>query len=177
MTITLASPRLHALWPRLFEAERSRLREVLDPSTIEHVGSTAIPTIAAKPYVDIAVQMPRDELSDDEIDGLQALGYEGRCRPWAWRSFTRVDKTVPGAWWLHVFALSDGEFERKVRFRDHLRAHHDDARAYEQLKRTLAAAHPNDPVAYTAGKSAFVEGILTRAAPTDVSSNLLAGVN
>lgn len=161
-------------WPAAFEAEATRLRALLPPATIgriEHIGSTAVPGLAAKPIVDLMAETPDYATVAREIaPRLQAEGYE-----YLWR---RSDPILPGidyAWFIrrdpegrrthHVhFAPPGSPYWDRVTFRDRLRAHPEEAAAYATLKRRLAAERPEDRRGYARAKGAFVREILARAA-------------
>lgn len=160
-----------AAWPARFEAEAARVGAALADAglgafQLEHVGSTAIPGLAAKPIVDILVLA--DELArwPHAVAPLEGLGYV------YWADNPRRDrmffvKGMPpfGTGRTHHVHVRTREDAREViAFRDHLRGSPDAAREYERLKRELEASHPTDRDAYTAGKTRFVAGILARAA-------------
>jgi GrpB-like predicted nucleotidyltransferase (UPF0157 family) len=155
-------------WPALFQAEAARLAAALgdEAIAIHHIGSTAIPGAQAKPTLDILVEVRAIERADGAAAGaLVALGYE-----------PRGESGIPGRRYfvkragsahtchLHVFAVGHSEVERHLRFRDYLRAHPEEARAYGRLKVDLARRFPHDGPRYTEGKDAFVAEIDGRAA-------------
>ena len=153
-------------WPDEYEALSARVCEVLGPLVlrIEHVGSTAVPGLAAKPIVDLYAVVEA-ELIPEAIVRLAALGYvhEGELgipgrAAFAW-------PTSEPRHHLYVCAPDHDGLEELVRFRDHLRAHPDDAAAYGELKKGLAKEHRDDRDAYSRGKDAFVNGILGKVLP------------
>jgi GrpB-like predicted nucleotidyltransferase (UPF0157 family)/uncharacterized glyoxalase superfamily protein PhnB len=133
----------------------------------EHVGSTAVPGLPAKPALDLVVGVrdPADEAA--YVPGLEALGYRLHIREPEWhehRFLVRADPTVQ----VHVFAAGSTEIDRMVAFRDHLRRDARDRDLYLQTKRDLASrtwAYVQD---YADAKSAVVEEILRRAAARGV---------
>ena len=152
------------VWHRLFAREEARLRAALGGrvAAVEHVGSTAICGISAKPVIDIAAAVR--EIADAAacVAPLEALGYEDRGEHGipGRRYFTRGE---PRTHHLHVVELG-GEFWRAhLLFRDHLRRHPRLAKEYEGLKKWLAAEYPEDRGAYTEGKAAFIRGVLEAA--------------
>ena len=149
-------------WAGLFERERARLRAALGPlaAAIEHVGSTAVPGLAAKPVLDILVGAAPFPLLDDALAALAPLGYEYRGDSVPGRQFFR---TNPRTRHLHVVAFGGEEWERLVLFRDYCRAHPEVAAEYEALKRRLATDHPDERARYTEGKNAFIQAVLRRA--------------
>lgn len=157
-------------WPALFGEEAKRLRATLDPSLIvglEHFGSTAIPGLSAKPIIDILIAVR--SLADARagfIAPLRTLDYV------YWADNPKTDrlffvKGMPpfGSGRSHHVHVTepDGEMWQRLAFRDYLRAHPEEARTYERLKRRLAAEHRTDREAYTDAKSAYIEGVMRRA--------------
>jgi putative glutamine amidotransferase len=149
-------------WPERFEREASRLRVALGAQVvrIEHIGSTSVPGLVAKPIVDISVGVVSMEPRGAYVPALQALGYRTVLDPSdPDHEFASLD--LDGERRFHVHLCSAGSrFERRhLAFRDWLRTHPEDASAYGKLKRELAAAHPNDVHTYTEGKTAFIRAI------------------
>ena len=110
-----------ASWAELFQRERERLREALGPlaAAVEHVGSTAVPGLAAKPVLDILVGAAPFPLPDDALGALAALGYEYRGDNGVpGRQFFR---TNPRTRHLHVVAFGGEEWRRLILFRDYCR--------------------------------------------------------
>ena len=154
-------------WPEVFAAEAARLRPFFPPGCIrrlEHIGSTAVPGLAAKPVVDILVGVDDVELVREQVaPRMEAAGYDYFWRP------TSGDDTGPFYPWfigrdaagrrvshIHVAPLDmTGQWER-VAFRDHLRAHPDVAAEYAALKRELASRLGDDREAYTEAKTEFI---------------------
>jgi GrpB-like predicted nucleotidyltransferase (UPF0157 family) len=157
-------------WPARFEIERARIDGALGPVArrVEHVGSTAVPGLAAKPIVDISVGV--DDPDDDAVfvPQLTAAGYVLRVIEPAHRMFRTPDRSVH----LHVWRDgSDGQIDQLV-FRDWLRAHGDDLARYEAVKRELAARQWGSMGDYADAKSDVVADIMERAEAggTDVST-------
>lgn len=135
---------------------------------IEHVGSTSVPAIPAKPILDVAVMVK--SLPDLDIDALTRLGYD--YRGYQNPSETRVLFVLRGEdqislQHIHVCAEGDIDFRRQVSFRDHLNAHPDAAMEYAELKEKLAAEHPDDRAAYTKGKTEFILNIYRKLGLTE----------
>lgn len=169
-------------WPELFEAERKRLQAAIGQCAvaIEHVGSTAIPGIAAKPVIDISVAL-RSELDALRcITPLFELGYEclgeyglpGRI---FFRKRTdspllgQVSSGVGRTHQMHMYTNGHSEHVQHILFRDYMRSHPLDARDYAQLKRKLAAEH-DDIEAYAKAKSDFIQRILRKARQNGTAS-------
>ena len=152
-------------WPDLFVEESRRLGDVFAGTTasIEHVGSTAAPGIAAKPVIDILVGLPSLAEAESRIDALESCGYHyvpEYERDLPERRYYRRPLVPPRTHHLHCVVESSEFWRRHLAFRDHLRSHPDDAREYGAMKAELAAKHPTDGVAYTQAKSPFIEKIL-----------------
>jgi GrpB-like predicted nucleotidyltransferase (UPF0157 family) len=162
-------------WPEMFRHEKEHLLKCLPSGLIrriEHYGSTAVPGLAAKPIVDMLVEVA--DLSETKAKVapiLEVQGYDYFWRPtsgdnvppfYAW--FIKRDPNT-GARTHHIQMITaTPEFAHHwdaLRFRDYLIEHPEVAGEYEQLKRRLANAHPRDREAYTSGKSEFV-GRITR---------------
>jgi GrpB-like predicted nucleotidyltransferase (UPF0157 family) len=160
-------------WSRMFDEEQDRIQTAIGEwaVAIEHVGSTAIPGIAAKPIIDIGVALRSFEDALYCITPLVEIGYEclgefGIPRRIYFRK--RTDTPAPGqdpnpgvgrTHQVHMYEETHEQFVNHLAFRDYLRAHPDDARAYEDLKHRLAAEH-GDVEAYADAKSDFVRQIL-----------------
>jgi GrpB-like predicted nucleotidyltransferase (UPF0157 family) len=157
-------------WPALFDEEAELLRANLDPSLIvglEHFGSTAVPALSAKPIIDILIAVR--SLADAQasfVEPLRNLDYV------YWAENPRKDrmffvKGMPpfGSGRSHHVHVTepDGEMWQRLAFRDYLRAHPEEARAYGQLKRRLASEHPTDREAYTSAKAAYIETVMRKA--------------
>jgi GrpB-like predicted nucleotidyltransferase (UPF0157 family) len=152
-------------WPRRFEVEREILAGVLEPwlcDGIHHVGSTAVPGLAAKPVIDMIAGVRRLEAATSAREPLEALGYVyGGHRPEAlWF------RKPAGDWWevthaLHLTEPGSDLWRERLAFRDALRADTALAAEYGQWKLTHAARQ-GDPAPYGAGKTAFVRSVLAR---------------
>ena len=159
----------NSAWPEMFEQEKRHLLACLPTSLlgrIEHFGSTAVPGLAAKPIVDMLVEVISLEQAQSVIAPiLESQGYDYFWRPtwgddgppfYAW--FIKRDVAGRRTHHLHLVEKDFEHWERLL-FRDYLREYPGIAKEYEQLKLRLAAEHPNDRVAYTRGKTEFVTRI------------------
>lgn len=150
-------------WSRVFERERDRVKSALGPEAlaIEHVGSTSIPGIAAKPIVDIAVAIREFEAFAPHVPTVERLGYIYRGENGIPRRhyFLLGDPRIVH---LHFLEISGPNWRQHLVFRETMRASPKLRRAYEALKRDLAARFPNDREAYTAGKHAFIMEVLEK---------------
>ena len=149
-------------WPDRFEREAARLRAALGEQVlrIEHIGSTSVPGLAAKPVIDISVGLVSMEPRAAYVPALRGLGYRTALDP-SEPDHEFASRDLDGERGFHVhLCLAGSPFERRhLAFRDRLRTHPRDAADYADLKRRLAATHPNDVHTYTEGKSGFIRAI------------------
>jgi GrpB-like predicted nucleotidyltransferase (UPF0157 family) len=151
-------------WPPLFEREAARIRATLGDAALvlEHVGSTSVPGLAAKPRIDIVLGVADSSDEADYVPAMEAAGYVLRIREPEWyehRVFKGPDTDVN----LHVFSVDCPEIERMIRFRDHLRSNSGDRALYEATKRELASRTWKYTQHYADAKSKVVEEIMARA--------------
>lgn len=151
-------------WPARFEAEATRLREALGPVAmrIDHVGSTAVPGLAAKPIVDIQVSVRKVEPMHAYQLPLERLGYEYVAAP-TMDDYPFFDGREPRSVHVHVCEAGSFHERRHLAFRDWLRAHPDDAHRYAALKQRLAASEWENADAYADAKEPFIDEIVRRA--------------
>ncbi len=163
------------VWPELFLEEKEHLlaclpRELI--GRIEHFGSTAVPGLAAKPIIDMLVEVTSlEETRCRIVPILELQGYDYFWRP------TWGDDTPPFyAWFIkrdssgkrtHHIHMVESHFEHwdRLLFRDYLIQHPEVAEKYQRLKFRLAAEYPNDRVAYTSGKTDFILRVMEHAKP------------
>jgi len=152
-------------WPILFVDLARRLRESLGPVAlrIDHIGSSSIPGLAAKPIVDIQISVASLEPVDPFRVPLEALGF-------AWRRDNpdrnkRYFREKPGTRRTHIHVVRAGSWREQfaLLFRDYLRGHPNDRKEYEAVKRELAKEYRNDRVRYTDGKSDILWEMMVRA--------------
>jgi GrpB-like predicted nucleotidyltransferase (UPF0157 family) len=162
-------------WPAEYERERAILTEMLGAAVdqIEHVGSTAVPGLAAKPLVDIALGFVDRSLLDEARTRLQAAGYDDRgdlgdMGGVVLAKARESDRTHI----LHLVLSQSDQWRRFVVFRNSLRSDPLLREKYATLKKQLARDFPEDRDAYLAGKVAFVETATKRAQaePLDLGS-------
>src|SRR5215469_11189904 len=151
-------------WPAMFDREAGRIRAALDRLAIrvEHVGSTSVPGLAAKPIIDIVVAVPDSADEAAYVPALEGAGYVLHNREPGWfehRMFKGPDVDVN----LHVFSAGEAEIDRMVLFRDWLRSHGDDRAAYVQVKRELAQRSWRHVQHYAEAKTGIVRQIMARA--------------
>jgi GrpB-like predicted nucleotidyltransferase (UPF0157 family) len=161
---TVALRRYDPAWPSLFAVARDAIASALDNDilAIEHIGSTSVPGLAAKPIIDIAVAVESFEAAISSVEPLARLGYEhlGEFGIPRRRYFRRGD---PRTHQIHMFEITSDEWRNHLAFRDHLRAHDEVRDAYEALKRELAARYPDDRTRYTESKSEFIRDVIRTA--------------
>jgi GrpB-like predicted nucleotidyltransferase (UPF0157 family) len=153
-------------WPGLAGAELLRIGEALGPVAVrlEHVGSTAVPGLAAKPIVDLQVSVDALEPQERYVAPLERLGYLFVPAPESpdHHFFGRPHER-PRAFHVHVCGAGSDHELRHVAVRDFLRAHPGEAERYAAMKRQVAARHPEDRLAYIEGKDAYVAALERRA--------------
>jgi GrpB-like predicted nucleotidyltransferase (UPF0157 family) len=155
-------------WPGLFEREAERIRGALGEAAlqIEHVGSTSVPGLAAKPVIDIVLVVADSADEAAYVPPLEAAGYVLRIREPDWyehRLFKGPDTSTN----VHVFSRGCAEVGRMLAFRDRLRRDDSERQLYERAKRELAAKEWKYMQNYADAKTEVVEAILTRAEPSD----------
>ena len=158
-------PAWAALAARLIGDLEARLASWLE-APIEHVGSTAVPGLPAKPIVDLMGPVTSLRSIPDADPVLADAGWElvppeldGR----PWRRFYVLPDRDRRLAHLHLVAQSDGKWRDVLAFRETLKNRPDLAASYAEVKRSAAASHPNDREAYTAAKSAFVDRVTRHA--------------
>jgi GrpB-like predicted nucleotidyltransferase (UPF0157 family) len=154
-------------WAHLATEEARRLADALGDNLIDvqHIGSTAIPGIKAKPTIDLMPRVRTLSALDAQADAITALGYRWRGEfgiPGR-RYFSRNHADGRRAFNVHAFQYDCAEIDRHLAFRDYLRAHPEDARAYEAEKERAAALHPDDVLAYNDAKSDWIKACEQRA--------------
>jgi GrpB-like predicted nucleotidyltransferase (UPF0157 family) len=151
-------------WPAWYEREATRIRSVLGERVLrlEHVGSTSVPGLAAKPIIDIllVVADPADEAS--YLAPLERAGYRLVIREPGWyehRALKGPDTNIN----VHVHPPHSPEIARHLRFRDRLRSDPADRERYERVKRDLAARHWTYIQQYADAKTGVIAEIMARA--------------
>ena len=151
-------------WPVLYEREAVRVRGVLGERVrlLEHVGSTSVPGLPAKPIIDVVLAVADSADEPAYVPSMEDGGYVLRIREPDWhqhRLFKGPDTDIN----LHVFSDGSPEIGRMLAFRDRLRTHDDERDLYLQTKRELAARHWIYVQDYADAKGEVVEGIIGRA--------------
>lgn len=150
-------------WPTMYEAEAIHIRTALGEKALvlEHIGSTSVPGLIAKPCIDILLGVLDSANEDAYVPALEAHGFVLRRREPDWnehRAFKSVRTNVN----LHVWSASSPEVGRHIAFRDWLRAHEDDRQLYADTKRTLAKQHFEVMNDYAEAKNEVVQRIQAR---------------
>ena len=166
-------------WLDKFAAESQLIMAALRENviTVHHIGSTAIPRILAKPVIDILVVVTNINLVSMQSVGMENLGYEtmGEFGIPGRRYFRKDDDLGTRTHHVHVFEQGNSHIERHLAFRDFLIFHPDWAAQYSELKRDLAAKHPNSMDSYIKGKHGFIQQVdqLAAAWKSDVTTRRL----
>lgn len=156
-------------WAKAFLREQARLYETLGRAVldVQHIGSTAVPGLSAKPILDIGVAVRDFDEAFATVRPLAALGYRYRGEYGISRRhyFVKGSSVRGSPRTHHLYMLEERslEWRKHLRFRNYLRAHPEEAAAYEALKLKLAAQFPKDREAYTGGKHDFIRATLNRA--------------
>jgi GrpB-like predicted nucleotidyltransferase (UPF0157 family) len=153
-------------WPGMAEAETERIAAAVGEVAvrIEHVGSTAVPGLAAKPIVDLQLSVADVDARSLYVGPLERLGYLFAPDPASPDfHFFGLPATRPRTHHLHACAAGSEDERRHLAVRDYLRAHSDEGNAYAELKRRLVARAPGDRPAYIEGKEEYVAALERRA--------------
>jgi GrpB-like predicted nucleotidyltransferase (UPF0157 family) len=151
-------------WPQQYEREAARIQSILNDRVvrIDHVGSTSVRGLAAKPIIDIVLEVPDSADEAAYVPDLEAEGYVLRAREADWfehRFFKRPDTNIH----LHTFSAGCAEVNRMLVFRDWLRSNAADRELYARTKRELAARDWKYMQQYADAKTAVVKEIMARA--------------
>ena len=152
-------------WPDEYDAEIARIRTVLSGEIVRahHIGSTAVPGLAAKPVIDILLEVEDVARLDARDEAMRSIGYE-----------PRGEFGIPGRRYypkggdvrthhVHSFSVDDPHVTKHLAFRDYLRAHPEAAFDYARVKLSAAGKHRHDPDGYVAFKQETVSRILSDA--------------
>ena len=154
-------------WSVLYEEEKNKILGVIGHKVveIEHIGSTAVPGLGAKPIIDIMVGVSRLTDAEECIEPLRSIGYE---------YVPEYEVEIPERRYfrkgpvnthrhLHMVEVVNDFWERHLLFRDYLRAHPEVASEYLALKKDLAARYGTERNSYTEAKTSFIEQVVGRA--------------
>ncbi len=151
-------------WPKKFKTHAKIIADAIGGAAlrIEHIGSTSVPELAAKPIIDILVVVTDSADESAYLAQLQSAGYVLRVREPDWnehRMFRTSEKNVH----VHIYSAGCQEIERNLTFRDRLRRNVDDRSRYEKTKRELATKAWSDMNAYAKAKTEVIENIIAAA--------------
>ena len=156
-----------ALWPHIHDIAAG----------FEHVGSTAVPGLAAKPIIDMDIIVPDTPTAWEAVARLKPLGYVHRGELGVKDRHAFFHPHDQPAHHLYVCLLGSVALNNHLALRDHLRSHPEDLVEYGRLKRELAARYPNDIDAYIEGKTSFIVGILKKVGMTPDELVEVVGAN
>ena len=150
-------------WKTLFEKEKRDLEEAIGDyiEDIQHVGSTSIPGMPAKPILDIAIAVKDFEEARICIEPLCKMGYTFKGENGIPRRHYFL-KGEPCTHHIHLLEKDSEEWEKLILFRDYLRTHQNTAEEYKKLKRHLSERHREDRKVYQAAKTDFVEAVIRK---------------
>lgn len=148
-------------WPEIYLAHERRIRDAIAPADvdIEHIGSTSVPGLAAKPIVDIVVAVDDITAEEDYLDALLAAGYELRVREPGHRLVRTPARDVH----VHVYERGAQAVDEYLLLRDHLRSDADDRALYASTKRALLSREWDDMNDYADAKTDVIVAIKARA--------------
>ena len=155
-------------WRYLFEIESQAVAKALVENVvnIHHIGSTAIPSIYAKPIIDLLVEVENIKVVDSHNSMMENIGYQvmGEFGISNRRFFRKDNSEGDRTHHVHMFPINSPQIRRHLSFRDYLINHSEEAKVYSNLKRKLAQQHPDDIESYMDGKDQFIKNIDIKAA-------------
>ncbi len=154
-------------WPEWYRQEKGALISALGDLliSVEHIGSTSVEGLSAKPIIDILAGVANLQDADLSIEHLEHIGYEyvpEYEKELPNRRYFRKGKASKHVH-LHMVEIDSVFWRRQLAFRDYLRVHPETAREYDQLKRELAVQYGRDRSGYTEAKSEFIRSVETQA--------------
>lgn len=162
----------HDEWGKLFKDEKATLEKAFGNIiiAIEHIGSTAMPNISAKPIVDINIGVKSLEVARDMKEKFEKLGY--KHRPFTsdkirddlqWEELYVKGSESKRTHYVHVSVHGGEHWEHDLIFRDYIREHPEEANRYEKLKQNLAAQYAENRGMYTKGKKDYIDSVVKKA--------------
>ena len=163
--LVLANTYKVSQWAKEFEKEKARILAACDGAvvTIEHIGSTSVPGLAAKPIIDIAVGIRRLKDAELLLPTLRTLGYDFYKSFQKQRLFVAKGPDDKRTHYLHVMRYNGAKWKSDRLFRDYLRTHPRAVKRYTKLKLDLAKTYPNDRQAYADAKDNFIKDCIVKA--------------
>ncbi|EMA62886.1 GrpB family protein [Halorubrum lipolyticum] len=151
-------------WSDAYDAEVARLIDVVGDRVdrFEHIGSTAVEGMPAKPILDVLALVDESTTASELVSPLEACGYERRPDEVDGRVFLAKGPPENRTCYLSIAEVGSTFHDEKIAFRDALRDDSELAERYASLKRRLAARYPENRDRYTAEKGAFIRGVLDR---------------
>ena len=151
-------------WPAQFAEHAGRIARALGSAAvqIEHIGSTSVPGLGAKPIIDILIVVEDSRRESDYLPLLEEAGYVLRVREPSWHQH-RMLRTPARDVHIHVFSAGSSQIRRYLVFRDHLRGNLDDRELYEATKRNLAKQDWPEMNAYAEAKTEAIQQVMARA--------------
>jgi len=159
-------------WKEKFEKEKKLIRATIGQwitGSVNHVGSTAIPGLSAKPIIDIMVGVANLENARPCIELLSKIGYQYYPYHTEYMHWLLKPSPEHRTHHLHIIAVSHQQYKARLAFRDYLLTHSKARNDYEKLKTTLAKKYRNDRETYTDAKTQFVKNIVTKALGSSVA--------
>lgn len=147
-------------WPLMYENEHAQILGAIGAVAlgIEHIGSTSVPDLAAKPIIDIQVRVRTLAEAEQCAESLSAIGYEYVAGAFVTERYFRK----PG-YHLHMVPVDGPAGKNEILFRDYLRSHSETLSRYASLKCDLADKFPYDSVGYAKAKTAFIQSVVDKA--------------
>ncbi|MBM7584431.1 GrpB-like predicted nucleotidyltransferase (UPF0157 family) [Bacillus pakistanensis] len=153
-------------WKVRYQNEKKKIRNLLKnvPITTHHIGSTSVEGLAAKPIIDILVELPTLESLNPFIDEFVEEGYVFKGENGIpKRRYFQFEKDGTRLVHLHMYQKGNDEIHRHIAFRDYLREFPNEAKQYGEIKQQLAKQFPSDIAAYINGKHEFVKAMERKA--------------
>jgi GrpB-like predicted nucleotidyltransferase (UPF0157 family) len=149
-------------WPRLAADEIKQVGNALEAKAVEHIGSTSVPGLAAKPIIDLLAGLDAPELPPERVAAMEELGYE-YLGEYGLPGRLYFRKGDPRTFHVHAVELGGRQWARHLAVRDYLRSSPEEVALYAAAKHSVAAAASGDWDAYCDGKGAFVDDLERRA--------------
>ena len=155
-------------WPALFEQEKKILKRALgkNENIIEHMGSTSVVGLAAKPVIDIMIGLRDFSIAHNMVTKIEALGYEYISKyedVMPFRCYLKKVAQGKDTHHIHMVEIGGEFWERHLLFREHLREHPGSMKEYTTLKKKLAKEEWNNTNEYADAKTAFIKGVEQKA--------------
>lgn len=152
-------------WPALYEEEKERILRLIGDRVagIEHIGSTAVPGLPAKPMIDIMIGVDEISVVESWHKPLAELGYAHEFSRPHWCHFIKIADEPGRGCNIHIYIHGDDIWTQNLRFRGYLRAHPDVAEEYRDLKLSLARKYRYVPEGYAMSKSNFIKAVMRKA--------------